>query len=451
MKEIILNLKNKLRSNSALRKEILTISFPVMLQMLVEYLLNITDTAFIGHYNIKALSAITSSIYPYFMLLSLFFSTSRGTTILISQAIGGKRFKEARRHAEVSFIFNQLISLLYFIIWIVAGRNIISLVGLKEDLLDMGSQYISIISFQFLFFGLVISAESIFQGKGITYPIMIVSIVKTFLNIILDWLLIFGKFGLPELGIRGAALATLMSQIVSTTILLIFVFVIKKDFKLRIKGILRPNFFIYLKSLFIGIPAGVEFMLWVLGQNFLILMLNKYNPVTTGIFGIFSIILNLTISLYFGISIAAMNLVGKATGSNDPKMALKVGNLCILYSLIICFFIGIIFSFLPKAVFSIFTNDKKIIESYWYFIYILVLIIFPTSLNVVGGNAIRGRGDTKWMLYTQIPGTIFIVIMVYIFIFVLKFGIGGVLLAIFIDELWRGIANYLKFRLYYKN
>lgn len=444
-----MNVRNILKENTPLRKEIFSISFPVILQMMVEYLLNITDTAFIGHYNIKGVSAITSAIYPYFMFLSLFFSTSKGTTILISQAIGGKRFKEARRHAEVSFVFNQAISLLYFIIWILFGKSIINLIGAKDELLEMGSSYIFIVSFQFLFFGLVISAESIFQGKGITYPIMIVSVVKTLLNIILDYLLIFGKFGFPELGIKGAALATLISQIVSSLILLILVFNNNKYFSMRIKGILKPNFFVYLKSLIIGIPAGIEFMLWVLGQNFLIFMLNKYNQMFTGIFGIFSIILNLTLTLYFGISIAAMNLVGKATGSNDLKMALKVGNLCILYSLIICFITGIFFILFPKEIFSIFTGDKSIIESNWRFVYILILIIFPTAVNVVGGNAIRGRGDTKWMLYTQIPGTIFIIFMVYLFLFQLKMGIAGVLFAIFIDELWRGVINYLKFRLYY--
>ncbi|HQB60616.1 MAG TPA: hypothetical protein PK899_03030, partial [Spirochaetota bacterium] len=70
-------------------------------------------------------------------------------------------------------------------------------------------------------------------------------------------------------------------------------------------------------------------------------------------------------------------------------------------------------------------------------------------LNVVGGNAIRGRGDTMWMLITQIPGTILLVFFCYIFMFIFNLGIAGLLIGIFLDELWRGVANYLRFALHY--
>ncbi|MBP7553515.1 MAG: MATE family efflux transporter [Spirochaetes bacterium] len=442
-------IRNLIQKNTELRKKIFVISIPIMIQMIVEYLLNLTDTAFIGHYDIKGVTAITNAIYPLFIFMSLMFATSKGTTILISQCIGAKSFKEARRYAEVSFVFNQIISCVYFIIWFIFGKSIIHLLGARGDILEMSYNYVRIISFHFLVLGFVLSGNSVLEGKGITSPIMVSSIVKTLLNIFLDWVFIFGKFGFPEMGIEGAAIATLISHLVSDVILLISVFLIKKDFILRLRGIFSPSFKIYFKSFKLGIPVGLDFMLWVLGQNALVFILNKYDPLAAGLFGIFGIILSLTVNLYMGISVAALNLVGKATGANDKKEAYRAGNLSIFYSLIICVIISFLFVLFPKEILSIFTNDKTIIDQYYKLLYIMAITTFPTALNVVGGNAIRGRGDTMWMLITQIPGTILLVFFSYIFMFVFNFGIAGLLIGIFLDELWRGVANYFKFALYY--
>jgi len=301
------------------------------------------------------------------------------------------------------------------------------------------------VSYQFLFFGLVLSANAVFEGKGVTFPIMIVSMIKTGLNVFLDWCLIFGNLGFPELGIKGAAYATLISQIVSGMIFLIMVFLSKKDFKIRFKGIIKPNFKIYIKSFLLGFPAGIDFMLWVIGQTALVFLLNKLDPLASGFFGVFSLILSLTVNLYFGISIAAMNLVGKAIGAKDTKLALRSGNLCIFYSMIVCLLIAIIFLIFPKEIFSIFTKQIDLLPNIPFLMLLMAITTFPTALNVVAGNAIRGTGDTMWMVITQIPGTILIILMSALFIFVFKWGLVGLLVAILVDELWRGGVNYIKF------
>nr|HPO50606.1 MATE family efflux transporter [Spirochaetota bacterium] len=414
-------IKEYLAENTPIRKQIFIIAIPVMIQMLSEYILNITDTAFIGHYDVKCLSAITNALYPFFILLSLFFATSKGVTILIAQSIGANQKKEARRYGESAFLFNQIVSLVYFLFFLFFGKWFLSLIGSNKEILELSHQYISIISFQFLFMGFLISANSVFEGKGFTLPIMVVSLVKTLLNIFLDWCMIFGNLGFPELGIRGAAYATLISQAVGGVILIILVFFSKKDFTLRFNGIVRPNLKIYLKSIILGFPAGLDFMLWVLGQNALIFILNKYDPLASGFFGVFSLILSLTVNLYFGISVAALNLVGKATGAKDTKTALRAGNLCIFYSLLICLVIAILFVIFPNQIFGIFTKEIGLLPNLKFLMVIMAITTFPTAFNVVSGNAIRGTGDTMWMVITQIPGTILIALMSFFFIFVFKF------------------------------
>lgn len=428
-----------------LRKDIFVIAFPIIIQSLTEFILRFTDMAFIGHYNPRGLSAINNAIFPYFMFLAFFFALSKGTTILITQNIGAKRESHSRRFAEVSFLFNVVIALIYFVFWIVMTDKILYLIGARDDILRMGVSYLHISIFHLLFFGIVLSVRSIFEGIGDTKPILIATLITSSINIVLDPLLIFGKFGLPRLGIRGAALATLISQFIGMWILLILLFK-HKTFKISIGGIFRINFKLYYKSFKLGLPSGIEFMLWTAGQNLILFMLNTINDMWVGIMGIFNLLMGISLYIYFGISIASLNLVGKAIGAKDWERGLIIGNTSLIYSFIICLASAILFFIFPKQILSIFTTNKEIINNNYFIMFIIAFIIFPKAANVVGGNSIRGTGNTKWMLYTQIIGTVTLVVGVYVVLFILKMGLIGLFIAIFIDEFWRSIINYFKFR-----
>jgi putative MATE family efflux protein len=424
--------------------KIFNIALPVIVQMLVSYILMFTDTAFLGQYNKESLSAVQNVINPFFTSLSFFFALANGTTILIAQSLGARKPHRARIYAEVSFFIHFLVGLVYFAFWFFFGRGVLTLIGARGEILELAVVYLFYINLFFLYIGLGMTANSCFEGEGWTFPVMIASIYKSVLNIFLDWVMIFGNLGFPEMGISGAAIATVFSDFTGT--ILLFFFLPKlKSFKIKVRQILRVPKRFYLRVIRLGLPAGAEFMLWSAGQTGLLAILNMIDPYAAGSFGIVNMLGMMFVQCYTGMGVATTNLVGTATGAKDPQLAKTAGNLSIVYSVLFCLFIGIFVLIFPADILRLFTKDPLYIEELIPLLFIVLITSAPRAVNIISGNAIRGTGNTIWMMNTQIAGTITIILMSLLFVFVLDMGIFGVFLAIGIDETWRGLLNYIKF------
>ncbi len=425
-------------------KRIFVIGIPIIIQSLVQFALIMTDIGFIGHYKISGLSAIQNAVAPFFILNSFFFALGQGLTILITQSIGAGKKKNAVRYAEAAFFFNQSISFIFLFFWLASGGMILQLVGSKNEILAMGRTYLWIMSFSFLTLGSGFTAGYILQGLGRTLPIMVVSIFKTALNVFLNWVLIFGKLGFPELGIAGSALGTLISNFLGDIITILIVFSLK-DFSLRIRGIFRPHFLLFRRIISLSLPAGIEAFLWESGQTSLIVILNKIDPMASGYFTVMNMLNHLSFNFYIGFGIASLVLVGHATGAKKPKAALYANMVCLFYSFMFCIALAVIYSLFPKAVVGLFINSPAAIEKLAPLLFIIILVIFPKAVNVVTGNSIRGTGNTVWMMLTQVFGTVIIILTAGLLALPAGLGLAGVLIALFFDEFWRSILNLSKF------
>jgi len=143
--------------------------------------------------------------------------------------------------------------------------------------------------------------------------------------------------------------------------------------------------------------------------------------------------------------LAAINLVGKFTGAKDKKNVLRAGNTCVLIALFVCAAVAVLYTFWPQQIVGIFSPYTTIINKLTGLVFMIILISFPKAVNVVITNSIKGTGNTRWSLFTQLPGTVSVILLAYIFMFVFKLELLGLFIAILIDELWRAVVNYLKF------
>src|SRR4030066_468564 len=283
-------------------------------------------------------------------------------------------------------------------------------------------------------------------AKKIKEANMYSGVCKVLLNIFLDWILIFGKLGFPELGLRGAALSTTISNIIATGILIAYIFISKKlPFKFSLKEIVKARWEKYRDVIKVGIPAGFEQFAWHFANLFLIRALNSISNVAVSIYILTFGMEVLAFCFYTGISKSTLTLIGHKIGERNIKEAKTIMNVSIAYSIFITIIFCLFFILFPRQILNIFTNDKLIIEKAVFFLIITSFILFPKSINAVVGNGIRGTGDTKWMLYTQLFGAGFIIVTSYVLIFLLKVGIIGIYIALFSDELIRSILNLAHF------
>lgn len=290
------------------------------------------------------------------------------------------------------------------------------------------------------------TATSILQGLGLTRIIMITGIAGNLLNILLDWLLIFGKLGFPALGIQGAALATVLANILSSALIVSYVlFHSRMPFRLRFRHILSGNFRCYRQVLTLGIPSGLEYALWNVGNVILVSFLNQLDMMSAGIYTLVFSVETVPMLIYMGFANAGLTLVGQQTGARSPRQARQTGLLCLGFSLAVCVVIAAVFHTIPRPLLSLFTDDPEVLTISVPYLVFVSWILFPKAVNNVIGLCIRGMGDTRWMLYTQIFGTAFMILCGYVLILRSPLGLSGIFVTLLWDESIRSVLNLFRF------
>lgn len=430
--------------NSAGR--ILRLALPLVLQQLCLQLQIWIDRAMLGHVNAEFFSAIGNTTVPYHMVTSIIIAICGGTTILVAQSMGAGKSEQTAATAEASFFGNTLLSFLALVFFLAFSDELFQLMGLQAQILEYSLSYIRILSLSLLVLGPVSTATSILQGLGFTTVIMVSGILGNLTNILLDWVLIFGRLGFPALGIEGAAIATVIANFLSAPVTLLFVLKSKRmPVKLRLLRPLPELLGTYRTVLALGIPSGLEYGLWNVGNLVLVSFLNRLDMMAAGIYTLVFSIETVPLMVYMGFANAGLTLVGQETGANDLRRARQAGDLCLSFSLVVCVFTGIVFRLFPRPILSLFTDDAAILDISAPYLQFIVWILFPKAVNNVIGLSIRGLGDTQWMLYTQIFGTVFMITAGYVLILPAGFGLLGIFITLLADEALRAIANLIRF------
>ncbi len=423
-------------------KSIMTLAIPFIIQGTVSQIQTLINRGFLGNLKSEYLSAIGNTIFPYNATVAVLLAVSTGVTVTIAHKTGAKKTNEIKAFFTTAIFYNYLLCMAILLFWNIFAHSIFSFMGVDSSLIGYCTSYVKILSIYLFTYGIDMSIQSMLQGIGLTKPIMYAGICKVVLNIFLDWVLIFGHLGFSAKGVYGAAISTASSNIFATLLLITYVFTSKKlPYKFKIADFLKPKFIRYKEMAKIGIPTGTETFIWYIGNLTLIRMLNSLNYLAVGIYTLTYGIEMVVYVIYNGMSKAALTLIGHKIGEKDENGAKAILTTVIKYDLAIISVISTLFILFSKHILGIFSSDPELVKKAAFYFIFTAITLFPKSINVVVGSGIRGRGDTKWMLYTQIVGTFMVVFLSMITIFVLKFDILGIYITIFVDESVRAVLN----------
>lgn len=435
-----------IQTNKKYLPGLLNIAVPIMLSNLISQLQMLIDRIFLGHVNSMYMSALGNVTSPMWTTMSFCFSIVTGASILISQSVGAGDIEHIEEYSGAMVKYNNIIPILLFFFWTFCAEFVFRLMGVSDGLMPMCLDYSRYYAPVFLITGLGGAFSVILQTSNYTKPLVIYGIIRSGVNILLDWIMIFGRFGLPAMGIKGAAIATTIAEYTGLIFAVIFVVSSKRlHTKPSMKWVIKASIKPYLLSAKLGVNTALEDFAWNLGNLLLIRILNAINEMAAGIYSIIFSVEVLAVVIIGAIGNGTMTLTGEAKGNNDVN---KYKGVCICaYGL--CIVVGIItlcacLAF-PQQIISLFTNDKSIIASCGIYLIFISINLFAKSANIVVGNAIRGSGNTIWMLITQLFGTVWVVSVALLFVFVLKLGIAGVFLAVIVDEIVRAFINLGKY------
>jgi putative MATE family efflux protein len=224
-------------------KDVLSLALPAVGEMTLYMMIWVLDTMMVGKYGGKiAVSAVGLSSELLYTFINIFISVgiSVGITSLVARKYGAKKYDSAEEYASIGIFIGAIISLFISIIMFVFSKNILTISQAKNDVINLGVTYMRIISFGLFFNMLTSMLNGILRGYGNTKIPLLISFLINIVNLSLDWILIFGKFGFPELGVKGAAIATSIAQIVGFIFAAVYTFK-KSKIKIRSKYIKALN------------------------------------------------------------------------------------------------------------------------------------------------------------------------------------------------------------------
>lgn len=414
-----------IRERKALLLSILTISLPAIGEMSLNTLLGLSDTLMISHLiGYEALVALGYANQIVFTLIVVFSAFNTGATVLISRAYGEKNYDNLNKIAGQNITLNVIIGVIIMVLGAVYSNKIFGIYDLSKEVMSLTLEYYYIIITGMIFMFISFACASILRGSGDTATPMVITGISNVLNIIGNYLLIKGVGPLPELGIAGAAWATVVSRFIGV-LMYTYVLFIKdervhitfKDMKLE-KKIVR-----YLWKL--SYPGAIE---QILARMSFIIINIFVSQLDTNYEAAFRIILNIEAISFMpasGLAIAAATLVGKALGEKDIEKAVKTGYTVSIIGVVWGIFMGSIFFMFPGGLLKVFTTEVEIIRISIFTMYLVGIDQPLLNLKTIMLGALRGAGDTRGVMGITALRLIMLIPVAYIFIIYLQKGVAG--------------------------
>lgn len=401
-------------------KEIFKITYPIFLTLLAQNLLNIVDTAFLGHLSEVALGASAIAGVYYFAIYVIGFGFSQGAQILIGRRNGEKNFSEIGPVFNNGFVFIIILSLLFLAINILANATLLKLMVSSEAIYTEAMSYLNWRIYGFLFAFVNTVFRAFYVGITQTKVLTVSAFITTITNIILDYLLIFGHYGFPEMGIAGAALASVIAEAASTIYLLVYT-ISKKDLqKYGLFKMIKPNFIIIKQILSLSVFIMFQFFISIGTWFIFFLFIERMGERELAIS-------NIGRSLYIFLVIPAHalatttgTLVSNMIGAGLSNDVLKTTSKIIRLALGIVTPI-LIFAFIFPEVFAgIYTSDPGLIAASLPVLRVVIVAILFFSVSNIIVNAVSGTGNTKTAFVFEVVTLVFYISYIYLTAIVFK-------------------------------
>ncbi|QEK13097.1 MATE family efflux transporter [Crassaminicella thermophila] len=337
------------------------LAIPSILSMFIQALYNVVDSVFVAKISEDALAALSLAFPIQMVLIAIGVGTGIGTSSLISRLLGAGNNKRASSVAEHVLCIAVFYGIFIGICGIFFSKHFISIFTNDPTLIDYGSCYIKIILIGSTSLFLPMISNNILRGEGNTFIPMITMLIGSILNIILDPLFIFGYGFFPKLGIEGAAIATVLSRIISGTFILLVLFKGNHQIKLTFRD------FSFDLSIIKGIyQVGFPAMTMQILASFMIAgfnaILSSYGGTAIAALGIYFRLQSFVFMPVFGLNQGYMPIIGYNYGHNNPERMKKTMKFAFIIAFVFTFLGFLLLQVFPKELIKMFNDSPKLLE-----------------------------------------------------------------------------------------
>ncbi|MBO0353244.1 MATE family efflux transporter [Muricauda ruestringensis] len=433
-------------TSGSIRKAIFMLSIPMILEMLMESIFALVDIAYVSKVSVNAVATIGLTESVITLVYALAIGLSMAATAVVARRIGEKDVDGARIAAVQAISLGVVISIIIGIIGIIYAKDILALMGGEPDLIEQGYGYT-----QFLIGGnitvvLLFLINAIFRGAGNASIAMWALVLSNGLNIILDPMFIFGFGPIPEMGVKGAAVATNIGRGTAVLFQLGILFFGWGKIKLMVKDLVL-NFKVMLNLIKVSLGGIAQFLIGTSSWIFLMRIMSEFGSEVLAGYTIAIRVMMFTLMPSWGMSNAAATLVGQNLGAKQPDRAersvWKTGK----YN---AYFMGTVslgYLIFAKTIVSWFNTTPEVVKSGALCLQIIALGYIFYAYGMVMTQAFNGAGDTRTPTKINfISFWLFQLPLAYISALVLGWGATGVFVAITSAEILIAVLAMVWFK-----
>ena len=395
-------------------KLLFRLSAPAIVGMIIQAMYNIVDSIYVGRLSTDALSALSISFPVQMVLIAVGVGTGVGTSSLISRLLGQGDNCRANNVAEHVFFIAIIYGIIGGLVGVFFAEDIIKIFTDDPVLIDLGYQYINIILTGSMAVFIPATFNYILRGEGNTFLPMMTMIIGAVLNMIIDPFLIFGLGPFPQLGVAGAAYATIFSRAVGGVFIIFVLFSDKNELTLKLEDF-KFDFQIIKEIYNVGIPAMANRLLFSIAVVFINLILGAFSSTAIAVMGLIFRMQSFFLMMVFGLTQGYLPIVGYNFGHNNPermKKTILIGNAAALSFGVIGF---AVFQLFPEVIIKLFNSDPKLLNIGVSALRRVSLSYFFMVLNIIGVATFQavGKGMPSFAI-TFLRQAVFLVPGMYI-------------------------------------
>lgn len=384
-----------------MNKLIISMSLPMMVSMLVQALYNIVDSLFVAQISEDALTAVSLAFPLQTLMIAISGGTAVGLGTLLSRALGEKNYKRVGTIATNGVFLISVIYCIFLIIGLFVVKPFYMSQTDDKEILEYGVSYLRIVCICSIGICCQMIFEKLLQATGKTVCTMLTQGLGAIINIILDPIFIFGWFGVPKMGVAGAAIATVCGQVIAGIVAIVLNIKYNKEVSLSFKGF-KPSKSVIAQIYAIGIPSIIMQSIgsiMVYGMNQILM---AFTSTATAVFGVYFKLQSFIFMPIFGLNNGLVPIIAYNHGARKKERVIRAIKLGVIYAMSLMLVGIVVFQLVPDVLLGMFNASEKMMKIGVPALRIISVHFIFAGFDIIGSSACQALGNAVYSMITSI-------------------------------------------------
>lgn len=430
-----------------LNKNIFKLSIPLVLENIFHMSVFVSDTIMIARLGTESIAAVGLAGTVYFVASMVFSSLNIASASIIARHVGAKEMGKAQIVAGQSILLSLMLGVAVSPFLVFFARKLLEVMSAEPIVIDLGVGYLQIVSGFMVLRLIMLACSGILRGAGDTKTPMKVTLIINIINVLFNWLLIYGIGPFPRLGVSGVGYATVISYSIGTGLLVKKLFEKEAVITISIQQMVRLHIESLRRIIRISIPAAIDTFLTQMGFLFFTKIVTMLGTVSLAAHEIALRIESISFMPGFALAVSTATLVGQSLGAKNVNLALLSMKRSCCFALVLMGFFALIFILLPEQIVGLFQPEANVFSLATICLMISAIEQPALAIYMVYSGGLRGAGDMVSPMIVAIVGTLCLhVPLAYVLGITFQLGLAGVWLGAAIDWIVRAVAIYILYK-----